>query len=113
MATQAKRDYYEVLGVPSTATAQDISSAFESLASKFQSAGKPRNIDDVEEIRAIATAYRVLSNEEKRRRYDKSGLGFIGNQDNRLAGPGPDKLDDTLKQFEDLYKRLRSLDSAF
>jgi DnaJ-class molecular chaperone len=101
LATQAKRDYYAVLGVARTATAQDITSAFENLATKFQSAGKPRNIDDVEEIRAIATAYRVLSNGEKRRRYDKSGLGFIGDQDNRLAGPGPDKLDEMLKQFEE------------
>ena len=73
MATQAKRDYYEVLGVNRSAGEQEIKSAFAKKAAEFQAAGKPKNIDDVEEIRALATAYRVLSDSEKRRVYDRSG----------------------------------------
>jgi DnaJ-class molecular chaperone len=62
--------------VTRTATEQEIRRAFQKLAAEFHAAGKPRNIDDVEKIRAIATAYRVLSDGEN----------------------------DVLRRFEDLYK---------
>ena len=113
MSTQAKPDYYQLLGVSRTATEQDIRSAFEKLASAFKACGKPRNSGDVEEMRAIATAYRVLSDGEKRSRYDRSGHGFIGDSNNQLAGPGRDKLDDVLRRFEDLYKKWGSSDISF
>jgi DnaJ-class molecular chaperone len=73
MATEQKPDYYEVLGVARTATAEQLRTAFEMLAATFRASDKPRNIDDVEEIRAIAAAYRVLSDTEKRRSYDRLG----------------------------------------
>jgi molecular chaperone DnaJ len=103
LATQAKRDYYEVLGLARTANAQEIKQAFEKLAKEFGARGKPRNISEVEDMRALATAYRVLSDAEKRHRYDQFGHGFIGDQDNRLASQH-DKLDDVLKRFEELYE---------
>jgi molecular chaperone DnaJ len=55
----AKRDYYEILGVTRPATSQDISDAFEKLAAELKTAGKPSNIQDVERIREVVTAYRV------------------------------------------------------
>lgn len=73
VTTEPKRDYYEIFGVARTATAEEIKGAFEKLAADFRAGGKPRNIEDVEEIRAIATAYRVLSDTEKRRSYDRLG----------------------------------------
>ncbi len=75
MATQAKRDYYEILSVTRTATEQEIKSAFQKLAAEFHTAGKPRNIDEVEYFRGIATAFRVLSDAKKRKQYDH--LGFV------------------------------------
>jgi DnaJ-class molecular chaperone len=75
LASEAKRDYYEVLGVARMATEQEIKSAFERLAAEFRCSGKPRNIDDVEQIRAWATAYRTLSDGKKRRYYDRLGCG--------------------------------------
>lgn len=101
MTTQAKRDYYEILGVARTAKTYEIKSAFEKLAAEIKTAGKPANIDDVEKIRSITTAYRVLSDTDKRRRYDESGQAFIGDEKNRMAGPGQDKLDELLQWLED------------
>lgn len=73
MPTQAKRDYYEILGVDRTATQQEIESAFEQLTAEFHAAGKPKNIDDVEWLRMAARAYRVLSDSELRKHYDRTG----------------------------------------
>ena len=75
MATQAKRDYYEILSVTRTATEQEIKSAFQKLATEFHAEGKPRDIDEVEYFRGIATAFRVLSDAKKRQQYDR--LGFV------------------------------------
>ena len=85
MVTEAKRDYYEVLGVGRDATQDEIRRAFEHLAGAFKAAGKPRNIDDVEEIRAIATAYRILSDGDKRSHYDQLGAAFTEDADDSLA----------------------------
>ena len=73
MATQAKRDCYEILGVSSTATPQEIKSAFENLEMEFHAAGKPRTIDDVEWLRQLKKAYDALSDTERRAGYDRTG----------------------------------------
>jgi DnaJ-class molecular chaperone len=73
LATQVKRDYYEILSVPSTATEQEIKSAFDRLTAEFHAAGKPKNIDDVEWLRTVARAYRTLSDSELRKHYDRTG----------------------------------------
>jgi DnaJ-class molecular chaperone len=73
LPTQAKRDCYEVLGVSRTATEPEIKNAFEQLTTEFHAAGKPKNIDDVEWLRTVARAYRVLSDKEPRKQYDRTG----------------------------------------
>jgi len=70
---EARPDFYGVLGVSRNATSPEIKDAFQKLASVFHAAGKPKNIDDVEEIRRYATAYRVLSDPKKRQYYDRTG----------------------------------------
>jgi molecular chaperone DnaJ len=66
-------DYYQILGVVRTATEQEIKEAFQKLAAEFHAAGKPANADEVEEIRKIVTAYRVLADPAKRQEYDRYG----------------------------------------
>ena len=73
LATQAKRDYYQVLSVNRTATDQEIKAAFDRLTADFHAAGRPKNIDDVEWLRTVARAYRTLSNHDLRKHYDLTG----------------------------------------
>ncbi|HEX7287743.1 MAG TPA: DnaJ domain-containing protein [Candidatus Angelobacter sp.] len=114
MEAQAKRDYYEVLGVARTASEQDIRQAFQARAAEFHAKRKPQTLSDVEEMRAIATAYRVLRDADKRRRYDQFGYPGIGDPNNKLASDGPDKLDEALKRFEEIYENWgSSVDASF
>jgi molecular chaperone DnaJ len=73
MATAAKRDYYEVLGVERGASQDDIKKAYRKLALKYH---PDRNPDDAEaegKFKELAEAYEVLGDEEKRKRYDRFG----------------------------------------
>jgi DnaJ-class molecular chaperone len=71
--TQARPDYYEVLGVSRTATQQEIKDAFGRLTAEFHAAGKPKNINDVEWLRTVARAYRTLNDSDLRKHYDHTG----------------------------------------
>ena len=73
MAKQ-KRDYYEVLGVAKNASADDIKKAFRELAKKWHPDRNPNNKKEAEEkFKEVAEAYAVLTDEDKRRRYDQFG----------------------------------------
>jgi molecular chaperone DnaJ len=74
----AKRDYYEVLGVPRTATPDDIKSAYRRLARQYHpdvSKEAPKVAE--EKFKEISEAYEVLADPEKRRRYDASGFSGV------------------------------------
>lgn len=68
-----KRDYYEVLGVEKSATADQIKSAYRKLAMKYHPDRNPDNPEAKEKFTEISEAYEVLSNPEKRQRYDQFG----------------------------------------
>lgn len=78
-----KRDYYEVLGIERTSSDQEIKSAYRKLAVKHHPDKNPGNAQAEEKFKEAAEAYSVLSDPEKRSRYDRfghSGLqgGFSG-----------------------------------
>src|SRR5205807_10243000 len=92
MATTEKRDYYEVLGIVRGATVDDIKKAYRRLAIKYHPDKNPGDADAEEKFKEAAEAYGVLSDDEKRARYDRyghQGLGATGGFDpNQFADFG-------------------------
>ena len=78
----AKRDYYEVLGVGKTATEAEIKKAFRQLARKYHPDMNPEHKEEAaEKFKEAAEAYEILSDPEKRARYDQFGHAGVGNGD--------------------------------
>jgi molecular chaperone DnaJ len=92
MATTEKRDYYEVLGIARGAAVDDIKKAYRKLAVKYHPDKNPGDADAEEKFKEAAEAYGVLSDEEKRARYDRYGhqgmSGMGGFDPNQFADFG-------------------------
>ena len=79
----AKRDYYEVLGVQKGASAEEIKKAYRKLAVKYHPDKNPGNKEAEEKFKEAAEAYSVLSDADKKARYDQFGHAGV-------EGAGPD-----------------------
>ena len=91
-----KRDYYEVLGVAKGATADEIKSAYRKLAMKYHPDRNPDNPEAKEKFTEISEAYEVLSNPEKRQRYDQFGHQGVN------FGPGGFDFGRDFSHFQDV-----------
>ena len=96
-----KRDYYEVLGVSRGADAVEIKKAYRKLAIQYHPDKNPGNKEAEEKFKEAAEAYDVLSNEEKRRRYDQFGHAGLGGGAEGFGG-GMSK-DDIFAHFGDIF----------
>ena len=83
---QEKRDYYEVLGVSKTATDEEIKKAYRKLALKYHPDYNPGDKTAEEKFKEINEAHEVLSDPDKRKRYDQ--FGFAGVDPNYAASQG-------------------------
>ena len=81
MATRTQADYYEILGVPRTASEQEIKSAYRKLALKYHPDRNPGDHEAEDRFKEAAEAYGVLGDPDKRRRYDTYGHAAV-------SGPG-------------------------
>ena len=81
-----KRDYYEVLGVNKGATDDEIKKAYRKLARKYHPDLNKDNPEAAEKFKEIGEAYEILSDKDKRARYDQ--FGFAGVDPNYGAGQG-------------------------
>ena len=96
-----KRDYYEVLGVSRNAEAAEIKKAYRKLALQYHPDKNPGNKEAEEKFKEAAEAYDVLSNEEKRRRYDQFGHAGLGGAGG--FGGGGMSMDDIFSHFGDIF----------
>ena len=97
----AKRDYYDVLGVSKSADNKEIKKAYRKIAIKFHPDKNPGNKEAEEKFKEAAEAYEVLSNNEKRQRYDQ--FGHAGMKGNAGGFGGGMNMDDIFSQFGDIF----------
>lgn len=97
----SKRDYYEVLEVPKTATADEIKKAYRKMAIKYHPDKNPGDKEAEEKFKEAAEAYDVLSDPNKRQRYDQFGHAGMGGNGG-FSGGGM-SMDDIFSHFGDIF----------
>jgi molecular chaperone DnaJ len=98
----AKRDYYEVLGVTKNATAEEIKKAYRKQALKYHPDKNPGDKTAEDNFKEAAEAYEVLSNQEKKQRYDQFGHAGVGGASGGGFGGGM-SMDDIFSSFGDIF----------
>jgi len=104
----AKRDYYEVLGVPKTATKDEIKKAYRKLAIQYHPDKNPGNKTAEEKFKEATEAYEVLGDDQKRQAYDQ--FGFAGVEG--MAGAQQD-YSSVFRDFEDIFSGFGDFSSFF
>lgn len=98
-----KRDYYEVLEVPRNASAEEIKKAYRKKAIQYHPDKNPGDKASEEKFKEAAEAYEVLSDENKRARYDQFGHAGVGSSASSGFGGGGMSMDDIFSQFGDIF----------
>jgi molecular chaperone DnaJ len=96
-----KRDYYEILGVEKSASAAEIKKAYRKMALKHHPDKNPDNKEAETKFKEAAEAYEVLSNADKKARYDQ--FGHQAFDSNGGFGGGGMNMDDIFSQFGDIF----------
>ena len=100
----AKRDYYEVLGVDRNASASDIKKAYRKLAIQYHPDKNPDNKEAEEKFKEAAEAYSVLSDPDKKARYDQFGFEGVSGAGggSGFGGAGMD-INDIFSMFGEIF----------
>ena len=100
----SKRDYYEILGVSKTANAEEIKKAYRQKAIQYHPDKNQGNKEAEEKFKEAAEAYEVLSNPDKRARYDRFGHSGMSGFDG--FGEGDFSMDDIFMRFGDVFEGM-------
>ena len=105
MSDEKKRDYYEVLGVEKSASTDDIKKAYRKKALQYHPDRNPGDKEAEAKFKECNEAYEVLSNDEKRSRYDQYGFAGVDPNFNPNAGFGGGfgGFGDAFSGFGDLF----------
>nr|Q3AQP5.1 RecName: Full=Chaperone protein DnaJ [Chlorobium chlorochromatii CaD3] len=101
-----KKDYYETLGVTRSSNKDDIKKAYRKLAVQYHPDKNPGNKEAEEHFKEVNEAYEVLSNDDKRRRYDQFGHAGVGSSAASGGGgayAGGADFSDIFSAFNDMF----------
>jgi molecular chaperone DnaJ len=104
----SKRDYYEILGVNKNSQDAEIKKAYRQMALKYHPDKNPGNKEAEEKFKEAAEAYEVLSDSEKRQRYDQ--FGHRGMNGNNMGGMN---MEDIFSHFGDIFGEGSPFESFF
>jgi len=101
----SKRDYYDILGVSKSSSADEIKKAYRKLAIKYHPDKNPNDKSAEDKFKEAAEAYEVLSNPEKKQRYDHYGHAGVGSSAASGGGYGGGgmNMEDIFSQFGDIF----------
>ena len=99
----SKRDFYEILGVSKTASAEEIKKAYRKKAIEFHPDKNPGDKVSEEKFKEAAEAYEVLSDDQKRQRYDQYGHAGVGGAAGGGFGGGSMNMEDSFSHFGDIF----------
>lgn len=99
-----KRDYYDVLGVTRSSSADEIKKAYRKMAIKYHPDKNPGDKKSEDNFKEAAEAYEVLSNADKKKRYDQFGhAGGAASANGGGYGGGNMNMEDIFSQFGDIF----------
>lgn len=98
-----KRDYYEILDVDKKATPEEIKKAYRKKAIQYHPDKNPGDKVAEEKFKEAAEAYEILSDEQKRAKYDQFGHNAPGGMGGGFGGGGGFSMDDIFSQFGDIF----------
>jgi len=108
-----KRDYYEILGVNKSASAEEIKKAYRKLALQYHPDKNPGDKEAEEKFKEAAEAYDILSNTDKKAKYDRFGhQAFSGGGGGGSYGGGMN-MEDIFSQFGDIFGGGGGFESFF
>ena len=99
----SKRDFFEILGVAKSAGADEIKKAYRKVAMKFHPDRNPGDKEAEDKFKEAAEAYEVLSDTDKRARYDRYGHAGVGGAAGGGFGGGGMNMDDIFSHFGDIF----------
>lgn len=99
----SKRDFYEILGVDKSATQEEIKKAYRKQAIKYHPDKNPGDKEAEAKFKESAEAYEVLSNQEKRSRYDRYGHAGVGGAAGGGGFGGGMSMEDIFENFGDIF----------
>ena len=100
----SKRDFYEILGVAKTASADEIKKAYRKVAMQFHPDRNPGDKTAEEKFKEAAEAYEILSDADKKAQYDRYGHAGVSGNGRGHGGPGGGmNMEDIFSQFGDVF----------
>lgn len=99
----SKRDYYEILGVAKSASADEIKKAYRKVAMQYHPDRNPGDKEAEEKFKEAAEAYEILSDPDKKAKYDRYGHTAFGPGTGGGAYGGGMNMEDIFSQFGDIF----------